>query len=113
MSRVSTDALERWGFIALAASLGLIQLNIRAEALFGIAAVLWLIIALRERARPDVPMFFRPLLVLAAWTLVSTAFSPAPIHSLGVDKQMVLYLVVPVTMRLARGERASTIANVI
>jgi O-antigen ligase len=113
MTRTSTAGLERWGFIALAGALGLIQLNIRAEALFGIAALLWLIIALRERQRPDVPGFFLPLLVLAVWTLVSTAFSPDIVKSLREDKQMVLYLIVPVTMRLARGARASTIANVI
>lgn len=113
MSRTSTQVLERWGFVALAASLGLIQLNIRAEALFGIAALLWLVIALREKQRPDVPGFFLPLLVLAAWTFVSTAFSPDIVHSLWEDKQMVLYLIVPVTMRLAQRERASTIANVI
>jgi len=47
MSGTSTQTLERWGFVALAASLGFIQLHIQAEALFGIAALLWLVIALR------------------------------------------------------------------
>jgi len=105
--------MERWAFFALAASLGLIQLHIRFEILFGIAAILWLVIVIREKQWPVVPAFFWPLLALAAWTLVSTAFSPDIVHSLGEDKQMVLFLVVPITMRLARRERATSVANVI
>src|SRR4249920_1817884 len=106
MSASSTATLERWAFVFLAASLGLIQLHIRAEILFGVAAILWLVIVVREKQWPVVPAFFWPLLALAAWTFVSTAFSPDIVHSLGEDKQMVLFLLVPVTMRLARGDRA-------
>jgi putative inorganic carbon (HCO3(-)) transporter len=113
MTVPSTSTLERYAFFALAAALGLIQVTITAEALFGVAAVLWLVIAIRERRRPAVPAFFLPLVLLAAWTLVSTAFSPDPMAGLRQDKQLVLYLLVPVTMRLARGARAGTAANVI
>ena len=73
-------ALEQWAFWTLAGSLAAVQLTLAvAETLFGISALLWLVLAIRDRRRPDVPAFFMPLLALAAWTLVSTALSPDPV----------------------------------
>jgi putative inorganic carbon (HCO3(-)) transporter len=113
MTTVSTSSLERYAFFALAGFLGLIQLTIQAEALFDVAVLLWLVIAWRERQRPIVPAFFLPLLVLAGFTLVSSAFSIHPGASLLRSRQLYLYLIVPVTMRVARGERATIVTNVI
>jgi O-antigen ligase len=113
MTLPSTSTLDRYAFFALAAALGLIQVTIKAEVLFGVAALLWLVIAIRERRRPAVPAFFLPLVLLAGWTLVSTAFSPDPMAGLRQDKQLLLYLLVPITLRVARGARAATVANVI
>lgn len=114
MTSVPNSTLERWAFVALAACLGLIQLTIfGAEILLDVAGVLWLVLALRERRRPDVPAFFVPLVALAAWTLVSSAFSSNPVDSFVRSRQLLLYLIVPMTMRLARGPRATTTINVI
>jgi O-antigen ligase len=114
MTDASRARLARIGFIALAACLGLIQLNIiTAEACFDIAAILWVVLAVTDRRRPDVPAFFLPLLVLAAWTLVSAALSSDPANSLLRSRQLLLYLIVPIAMRFARGSRARTIADVI
>jgi putative inorganic carbon (hco3(-)) transporter len=114
MTNGPNSTLERWAFVALAGCLGLIQLTIvGAEILFDIAGVLWLILAIRERRRPTTPAFFVPLLALAAWTLVSSAFSSNPADSFIRSRQLLLYLLVPMTMRLARGPRATTTVNVI
>ena len=113
MNRVNPK-LELAAFVALAGGLGLIQLSIAgAEILLDIAGILWLVIVFTERKPPKVPPFFWPLVALAAWTLVSSAFSMDPFESFKRDRQLLLYLIVPGTMRLARGRRAWTAANVI
>jgi O-antigen ligase len=110
----SITTIERAAFVALAGCLGLIQLTILgSEILLDIAGLLWLVIVFSERKRPDVPAFFWPLVGLAAWTLVSSMFSMDPFESFKRDRQLLLYLIVPMTMRLARGPRATTTANVI
>jgi hypothetical protein len=63
--------------------------------------------------RWEAPRFFWPLLVYAAWTLVSAAFSPDPRTSFIDSKQLVLFLLVPAVYKLARGNRALTVFNVI
>jgi O-antigen ligase len=60
-----------------------------------------------------VPAFFVPLLGLAAWTLISSAFSSDPAVSFLRDRQLLYYLIVPLTMQVARGPRAATAVNII
>jgi putative inorganic carbon (hco3(-)) transporter len=113
MTRAMSN-VERAAFLALAGCLGLIQLSIAgAEILLDIAGILWLIVVITERKRLTVPAFFWPLVGLALWTLVSSAFSMDPFESFKRDRQLLLYLIVPMTMTLARGPRAATTANVI
>src|SRR5215467_7918600 len=110
----SLESIERAAFVALAGCLGLIQNSIfGAEILLDIAGILWLIVVISERKWPAVPAFFWPLVGLAFWTLVSSAFSMDPEASFIRDRQLLLYLIVPMTMRLARGPRATTTVNVI
>ncbi|HKW02029.1 MAG TPA: O-antigen ligase family protein [Vicinamibacterales bacterium] len=110
----SMPQVERAAFLALAGCLGLIQNSIAgAEILLDVAGILWLIVVIGERRRLSVPAFFWPLVGLAAWTLVSSAFSMDPFESFKRDRQLLLYLIVPMTMTLARGPRATTTANVI
>lgn len=98
---LAPDSIETWAFWTLTASLALVQLSVAAaETLFGVSALLWLVLVLRDRRVPDVPPFFVPLLALAAWTLVSTLLSPEPRLGLREDKQLLLYLVVPIAMRV-------------
>lgn len=106
--------LERVGFVLIAACLGVAQLSLLvAQTLFTIAAILWLIVALRDGRRPDAPPFFLPLVVYAVLTLVSSAFSPNPLKSLVDSKQLLLFLMVPIVVRFARGERATKTIDVI
>jgi O-antigen ligase len=107
-------ALERAAWIVLTATLGTVQFNLAAaQTLFGVAAILWLIVALGDRARPPLPAFALPLAVYAALTLVSAALSRDPATSLADCKQLVLFLMVPVVARLCQGSRASTTMNVV
>jgi O-antigen ligase len=109
------SGLEVVAFVLLAAGLGVIQFTIFGEDVLALSALLMLAMAIvwRERARFDLPAFFTPLLVLAAISLVSCAFSSDPLYSLARSKQLLLFLVVPLTARLARGGRAATVMNVI
>ena len=52
-------------------------------------------------------------MVYAGLTLVSAAFSPQPRTSLIDCKQLVLFLLVPITYRLMNQSRAQTLASVV
>jgi O-antigen ligase len=106
--------IETWAFWTFTASLASVQLSLAtAQTLFGISAILWLILALRDGRRPDVPLFFVPLLAYAAFTLMSTAASPDALTGLREDKQLILFLIVPIAVRVARGSAASRALTVI
>jgi O-antigen ligase len=105
--------IELAAYVALALGLGLIQFTIKAEGFLILAGLLWLVLAITEGRRPDVPAFFVPLLVLAGWTLVSCAFSSDPVASFERSRQLLLFLIVPGVARLARGERATRTIDVI
>jgi O-antigen ligase len=109
----SSSRLELVSFVLLAAGLGLIQFDIRAEILLSLAAITGGVLMWRERALPALPGFFTPLLALAAVTAISAAFSVHPLDSFLRLKQLLLYLIVPLTMRVARGRRAGTIVDTI
>jgi O-antigen ligase len=106
--------MERVAYWLLTASLGMTLFNLlTAQVLFGLAAVLWLALIRADKARPEVPPFFWPLAIYAALTLLSAAVSPDPRASLVDSRQLVLFLVVPVVVRLARGPRAMQTLDVI
>jgi O-antigen ligase len=110
----TAPVLERAGFWCVVASLGVVQFNLlAAQVLFGVAACIWLIVAVQDGTRPDLPAFALPLGVYAALTLVSAAFSGDPRESFIDSKQLVLFLMVPVVMRFARGARAMKVLDVI
>ncbi|MBP8273510.1 MAG: O-antigen ligase family protein, partial [Acidobacteria bacterium] len=109
----STSRLERVTFVLFAAGLALIQFDIRAEILLGLAGITWGVIAWRDRTRPQVPAFFLPLLCLAAVSAISAALSADPLYSMARLKQFLLFLIVPIAMRVATGRRASQVIDVI
>lgn len=109
----SSTRLELAAFVLYAAGIALIQFNIRAEILLGVAAILWAILAWRDSRRVSVPAFFTPLLALGAMTLISAAFSADALYSFERCKQLLLYLVVPMTLRVASGSRASKVVDAI
>ncbi len=108
--------LERAGFVLVALSLGLVQfkLQLGQTVMFLPAALLWLYLAVRGIGRQELPKFFLPLCVYAALTLASAAFSPQPLQSFADSRQLLMFLMVPVVARFARGpERAMRVIDVV
>ena len=113
MSADRTATLDRIAFVALAAALGLIQFSIYAWVPLVVAGVCWLWMVKDGNGWPKVPPFFWPLVALAAWTLVSSAFSSEPGASFLRSRQLLFYLTVPLVVRVARGKRAMQVVDVI
>ncbi len=107
--------LERVGFVLVAACLGVIQLSIFAgqSVLFSAAALVWLVVIWRDRRWPATPSFFVPLAIYGGLTLVSAALSIDHLASFIDSRQLVLWLMVPIVARLARGGRATTTIDVV
>ena len=106
--------LETAGWAVLLMFVVAVQFSIAASAflLTGLLA-LWASMLVVHRERLTFPFFFWPLVAYALWTMVSVGFSIDPARSLADSKEVLLFLVVPAVYRIARGERASTVANVV
>ncbi|MGH9346311.1 MAG: O-antigen ligase family protein [Vicinamibacterales bacterium] len=116
MSMTGTRALDldRVTFGLLLAFVAALQISIAAAHVLLAATLLcWAALLVRERTRPEAPRFFLPLLLYAAWTLVATLFSFNFGVSLADDKQLLLFLIVPLVYQMARGERAPTVIDVV
>jgi O-antigen ligase len=108
------DRLE-WAAVAgLLGFVAALQLSIAAAGIcLALMLACWAGTLLVGQERWDAPRFFWPLLIYAAWTLVSAAFSPDPRTSFIDSKQLVVFLIVPAVYQLSRGNRAVTVFNVI
>ena len=107
--------LERAGFLLIAACLGVIQLSILAGqgVLFTLAGLVWIAVLMRDGRWPATPAFFLPLVVYAVLTLVSAALSLDPKKSFIDSRQLLMFLMVPIVARFARGRNAMTVMDVI
>jgi O-antigen ligase len=106
--------LEQAGLAAVYGVAGALQFSIAvAQILLTIAFTCWITLIVLEHETVEVPRFAWPLALYAAISLVSTAFSPDPRTSLMADKQMVLFLLVPLVYRFATGTHAMTLVTVI
>ncbi|MEE2635623.1 MAG: O-antigen ligase family protein [Acidobacteriota bacterium] len=100
--------------LALLGFVGALQVSIAAAGiLLTVTLGLWVTGLITTRERPTAPPFFLALLAYAGATLVSVAFSLDWRVSLVDAREVVLFLVVPLVYRLARGQRADTVASVI
>jgi O-antigen ligase len=112
--RPPRDRIELVGLVALLGFVAALQFSIAAaDILLTLVLLAWAVFLLVHRERPGVPAMFWPLVVYAAWTLVSAAFSRDPRVSIIDCKQLLLLLIVPAVYHLARGPRAHTVLNVI
>jgi hypothetical protein len=110
----STRQLETAGVLALAGVAGALQFSIAAaQILLTVALVCWVVLLIVGGERFEAPRFFWPLVAYAGVTLVSAVFSPDPRVSLLACKQLVLFLTVPLTYRLATGSRGPKILTVV
>ena len=110
---MNRPTLDRIGYFALLGFAAALQFSIAAaNILLGLALLMWLLrtIALRQL---DVPRFFYPLAVYAIATLTSAAFSDDPNAGFVDSKQLVLFLIVPMTYDLARGVKAPFVVQVV
>jgi O-antigen ligase len=108
------DRFEFAGVLALFGVGALLQLSIAAsQILLTVAALCWAAVLVIDRERFKAPRFFWPLVVYAALTLVSAAFSIERRASLIDCKQLVLFLIVPFTYRFITGTRTSTMLTVV
>ncbi|MBI3493914.1 MAG: O-antigen ligase family protein [Acidobacteria bacterium] len=111
---VRDDRIESIGAGALIAIAGALQFSIAAaQILLTITVTCWLGLLFVRRERFAAPTFFWPLAVYAGATLVSAVFSFDPRTSLIDCKQLVLFLLVPLTYRLVTAERASKLMTVV
>lgn len=105
---------EQLGVVTLFALAGAVQFSIAiAQFLLGVAVLCWLALLVVRRERFDAPAFFWPLAAYAGATLVSAAFSIDPRASLIDCKQLVLFVLVPLTFRFVGASRGPTLATVI
>ena len=114
MSMPSRAVLERAGFVLITACLGVVQFKIGpAQVCFGLAAICWLVVVIRDGTRPALPAFALPLALYAGWTLVSAAMSALPARSIIDSRQLLLFLMVPIVARFAGRRRAMTVIDIV
>lgn len=86
----------------LAASLLFSLVSITAmESFLALAFVLWIIALFQKKEKLRLPGFFWPLLAYAGLSLIACFFSVNPEISFKDARELVLYLVVPLTMSVA------------
>ncbi|MEP7309296.1 MAG: O-antigen ligase family protein [Acidobacteriota bacterium] len=112
---MNTNRFEQAGVVALIGAAGAIQFSIAiGQILAAVACACWLaVVVTNHEPLLRAPRMFWPLAVYAALTLVSAAFSPQPYTSFIDCKQLVLFLLVPVTYRLMNESRAHTLVSVV
>jgi O-antigen ligase len=106
--------LEVMSFGALLVFVGALQVSIAAAGITLTATLVgWALCVVLSAERVSVPRAFWPLAAYAVWTLVASMFSTNPVASFQDSKQLVIFLLVPAVYRLARGDRALTVTDVI
>ena len=106
--------LENAAFVSMLAFGASTQFSIAAaQILLTIASALTIALVIRDRERVEVPRMFWPLLAYGAITLVSAYFSIDPKTSWWDTKQLLLFVVVPLSYRLFRGGRSFTAVDVV
>ena len=112
--RAPGEDLENIGVLALFGVAGAVQFSIAAaQILLTVAAFCWVATLIVRHERFEAPSFFWPLLAYAGATLVSAAFSSDPRASVIDSKQLVLFLLVPITYRFVGAKQSGTLVTVI
>lgn len=108
------NKLEAAALAGLLAFVAALQLSIAAAGiLLAVTIACWLGCVAAQQERVEVPRMFWPLAAYAGITVLSALFSSDPALSLVDCKQLLLFLIVPIVYRFARGERALTLTTVI
>jgi O-antigen ligase len=109
------DRLEFYGAAAIMGVAAALQFSIAiAQVLLAVAVVLWIAVLVVRQERFEAPAFFWPLAAYAGMTLVSAMLSTDPRAGLfGPCKQLVLFLLVPLTCRFVTGPRRMTLMTLV
>lgn len=108
------DRLETLSLSVLLCFVAALQLSVAASGiLLALSLLSWGALLVLREERLEVPAFFWSLVAYSAVTLLSAAASVNPAVSLVDSKQLVLFLIVPLVYRLARGHRAHLLTSVI
>ena len=106
--------LESAALAAFLAFVAALQLSIAvAQILLTLTLLLWVAVMIVRHERPDAPAMFWPLVAYAGVTLVAVVFSFDPSASFVDSKQLVLFVIVPVVYKWARGASARAVSNVV
>ncbi len=104
--------LRKAATIGLVAVVIAIQFSIGlAHALYALTLIGWAALLIVERRRPQAPRFALPLALYALLTLVSAGLSTDPTTSVIDSRQLLLFLLVPLTYDLVTREWANTAAT--
>ncbi len=88
--------------LSLAASLLFSLVSITAmESFLALSFILWVVLLAQKKEKLAVPGFFWPLVVYAGLSLIACFFSVNPEMSLKDARELLLYLIVPITMSAA------------
>jgi O-antigen ligase len=106
--------LETTGVIALFGVAAFVQFSIAAaQFLLAVAILCWAGVLAMRHERVEAPRFFWALMAYAGATLVSAFFSSSPSTSLADSKQLVLFLIVPVTYRFISARRTGLLLTIV
>ena len=107
-------ALDRLTMVLLLGFVAALQISIAvSQILLAALFVSWVALRIHDRTRPAVPPFFIALVAYGIFTLVSSVFSVDPTASFIDNKQLLLLAIVPAVYDIARGPRASSVAELV
>ena len=110
----AASRLDFAGRALLLAFIFAIPLSVAASGMLLTAlTAVWLGRAAATGERLSAPAFFWPAAAYAGWTLVTVPFSLDPLTSLIESKEILLFLVIPIVYRAARGPHAWTTTHVV
>jgi O-antigen ligase len=109
-----TERLELFGVLSLFGVAAFVQFSIAiAQLMLVFATLCWALLLVFRRERVEAPRFFWALVAYAGITLVSALFSSNRAASFVDSKQLVLFLIVPITYRLVSGRRGAVMLTLV
>ncbi|MGQ9470995.1 MAG: O-antigen ligase family protein [Candidatus Aminicenantales bacterium] len=82
-----------------------------SQAFYGLCLLLWLFLLVRRRLAFETPSFFWPLLVYAGLSLISSALSVNPLVSFRDSRELLIFLLIPLTLASLSSRRGPELAK--
>jgi O-antigen ligase len=106
--------LRQVAFVGLTLMVAAVQFSIAIAQIFLTLTLLtWAAALVVEHRRPSAPRWAIPLALYAGWTLLSASLSPDPRTSIIDCKQLILFLIVPLTFEIVDEESALPLTTII